>query len=270
MNLEQETKYLMQKYDVHAHKNLGQNFLINEDSLMTISEGVNKEDTIIEIGPGLGTLTEILLEKAKKVIAIELDSKMCYILNDRFKNYDNLEIINDDILNIDINKLATNAKIVANLPYYITTSIITKLLETNIQDIRILIQKEVADRICALPGSKNAGAITYLVNYYADAEIIKKVNKEYFIPSPKVESAIVKLKKLKTPRVQVEDEELLFKLIKANFTMRRKTITNSLGTIIEKNKLIKILNILGINVDARGETLGLQEYAKIVNLLDKN
>ncbi len=119
-------------------------------------------------------------------------------------------------------------------------------------------------------GSKDAGAITYLVNYYADTEIIKKVNKEYFIPSPKVESAIVKLEKLKTPRVQVKNEEMLFKLIKSNFTMRRKTITNSLSTVIEKNKLLEILNILGIKEDIRGETLGLQEYAKIVNLLDKN
>lgn len=270
MDLEQETRYLMKKYDVHAHKNLGQNFLINEDSLIAMAEDVTKNDTIIEIGPGLGTLTEVLLERAKKVITIELDNKMCYIIKDRFKNYDNLEIINEDILNVDINKIAKNAKVVANLPYYITTSIVTKLLETDIQDIKILIQKEVADRICVLPGSKEAGAITYLVNYYADAEIIKKVNKEYFIPSPKVESAIVKLKKLKTPRVEVKNEELLFKLIKANFTMRRKTITNSLSTIIEKNKLIEILNILGINDSVRGETLGLQEYAKIVNLLDKN
>ena len=234
-----------------------------------MAEIVTKNDTVIEIGPGLGTLTEVLLEKSKKVIAIELDSKMCYIIKDRFKNYDNLEIINEDVLNINISELVTDAKVVANLPYYITTSIVMKLLETNIHDIRILIQKEVADRICADPGSKDAGAITYLVNYYADAEIIKKVNKEYFIPSPKVESAIVKLKKLETPRVTVENEELLFKLIKANFTMRRKAITNSLSTVIEKNKLIEILNTLGINDNVRGETLRLQEYAKIVNLLDK-
>ncbi len=151
MNLEQETRYLMNKYDVHAHKSLGQNFLINEDSLVTMAEDVKKNDTVIEIGPGLGTLTEVLLEKAKKVITIELDSKMCYIIKDRFKNYDNLEIINDDILNVDISKLVPNAKVVANLPYYITTQIVTNLLETNIQDIRILIQKEVADRICAKP-----------------------------------------------------------------------------------------------------------------------
>ncbi len=151
MNLEQETRYLINKYDVHAHKNLGQNFLINEDSIIAMTEDVTKNDTIIEIGPGLGTLTEVLLEKAKKVITVELDSKMCYIIKDRFKNYNNLEIINDDILNVDINKIAPSAKVVANLPYYITTSIITKLLDIDIQDIKILIQKEVADRICATP-----------------------------------------------------------------------------------------------------------------------
>ena len=151
MNLEQETRYLINKYDVHAHKNLGQNFLINEDSIIAMTEDVTKNDTIIEIGPGLGTLTEVLLEKAKKVITVELDSKMCYIIKDRFKNYNNLEIINDDILKVDINKIAPSAKVVANLPYYITTSIITKLLDIDIQDIKILIQKEVADRICATP-----------------------------------------------------------------------------------------------------------------------
>lgn len=270
MNIEQETRYLMNKYNVHPHKNLGQNFLVDEESLLTISEGVSEKDTVIEIGPGLGTLTEILLNKAKEVIVIELDSKMCYILEDRFKKYENIKIINEDILKINIDKLATNAKIVANLPYYITTSIITKLLKTKIRDIRILIQKEVADRITAKPGTKDAGAITYFVDYYANAQIIKEVKKEYFIPSPKVESAIVKLEKLDQPRVDVKNEKLLFELIKTNFTKRRKTITNSLVSIIEKEKLVKALNQLNINTDIRGETLSLEEYAKIVNLLDLN
>ena len=197
MNVLEETKYIMDKYNVHPNKKLGQNFLFDEEALERIAQDVQKEDIIIEIGPGLGTLTAILADKAKKVIAIELDKKMIEILNDRFKLYNNVEIINDDILNVDIDKTAKNAKIVANLPYYITTSIITQLLKTKVKDITILIQKEVAERICAETGTKKAGAITYFVKYYADAKIIGEVPKEAFIPSPEVTSSIVKITKKK-------------------------------------------------------------------------
>ena len=164
MNLYEETKYIIDKYNVYPNKKLGQNFLINEQSLNKIAEDVNSDDTIIEIGPGLGTLTKVLLDKAKKVYAVELDPKMCEILKLRFIAYNNLEIINKDILSIDIDKEFPNVKVVANLPYYITTSIITELLKTNIKDITILIQKEVAERICEQPGKSKAGAITYFVN----------------------------------------------------------------------------------------------------------
>ena len=268
MNLYEETKYIIDKYNVYPNKKLGQNFLINEQSLNKIAEDVNSDDIIIEIGPGLGTLTKVLLEKAKKVYAVELDPKMCEILKSRFIAYNNLEIINKDILNIDINKTFPNAKVVANLPYYITTSIITELLKTNIKDITILIQKEVAERICEEHGKSKAGAITYFVNYYADSKIIGNVGKEEFIPRPKVESSIVKITKLEKPRVEVNDEKLFFDLIKTNFTKRRKTILNSLSSIVEKEKLQQILNELNIKNDIRGEQLTLEEYAKLANKLD--
>ena len=269
MNLYEETKYIINKYNVNPNKRLGQNFLICEDTINKIAEEVNDDDVIIEIGPGLGTLTKVLLEKAKKVYAIELDNKMCEILKQRFIAYNNLEIINEDILNIDIDKTIPNAKVVANLPYYVTTSIIMKLLKTKIKDITILIQKEVAERICEKPGNSKAGAITYFVNYYADSQIIKNVGKEEFIPSPKVDSSVVKITKLKKTRVEVNDEKMLFDLIKTNFTKRRKTILNSLSSIIEKEKLQKILNDLNIKDNIRGEELTLEQYAQITNKIKK-
>ncbi len=267
MNTYQETKYIMNKYNVNPNKKLGQNFLIDEQALNKIAEDVKEEDTIIEIGPGLGTLTKILLDKAKKVIVVELDKKMCEILKSRFIAYNNIEIINEDILKLDIDKLASQAKVVANLPYYITTSIITKLLKTNIKDITILIQKEVAERICSKPGEKQAGAITYFVNYYADSKIIGDVSKESFIPNPKVESSIVKLTKLDKPRVEVNNEDLFFKIIKENFTKRRKTILNSLSTIIDKERLKEVLKQLNLNENTRGEELTIKQYADITNMI---
>lgn len=270
----EDTKFLMDKYNIHPNKNLGQNFLIDEGSLNKIAENVSKEDTVVEIGPGLGTLTSILLEKAKKVISIELDPKMCEILKDRFKLYNNFELLNEDVLKIDFKELVkkeerSNFKVVANLPYYITTSIITKLIEEGVSDITVLIQKEVADRICATPGEKEAGAITYFVNYYAEATIIGNVSKECFIPNPKVESAIVNIKLLDKKRVKVDNEEIFFKLIKENFTKRRKTILNSLSSTIEKEKFIQILKELNIPENVRGETLTLQDFANIVNQYNK-
>lgn len=269
MNVLNETKFIMDKYDIHPNKNLGQNFLIDENSLQTIAKDVTKTDTIIEIGPGLGTLTSIMLEKAKEVIAIELDKKMCKILEDRFKLYNNFKLINDDVLKVNISELAKKPKVVANLPYYITTSIITKLIKEDITDITVLIQKEVADRISAKPGEKNAGAITYFVNYYADTEILGTVSKECFIPSPKVESEILQIKKLPEKRVKVENETLFFELIRENFTKRRKNILNSIAGVIEKEKLEKILEKLNINPNARGENLSLQDFANIANEVNK-
>lgn len=267
MNVFEETKYIMNKYNVHPNKKLGQNFLFDEEALNLIASGVNEQDTIIEIGPGLGTLTAILAEKAEKVIAVELDDKMIAILNERFKLYNNVEIIHEDILNVDIDKIAPKAKAVANLPYYITTSIITKLLKTNIKDITVLIQKEVAERICAIPGSKKAGAITYFVNYYANAEIVGNVSKEAFIPNPEVESSIVKLKIRENKLVEVKNETMFFEIIRANFNQRRKTLINSLSTVVDKKILKEILRDLNINENVRGETLTLEQYAQIANKL---
>lgn len=267
MNVFEETKYIMNKYNVHPNKKLGQNFLFDEEALNLIASGVNEQDTIIEIGPGLGTLTAILAEKAEKVIAVELDDKMIAILNERFKLYNNVEIIHEDILNVDIDKIAPKAKVVANLPYYITTSIITKLLKTNIKDITVLIQKEVAERICAIPGSKKAGAITYFVNYYANAEIVGNVSKEAFIPNPEVESSIVKLKIRENKLVEVKNETMFFEIIRANFNQRRKTLINSLSTVVDKERLKEILRDLNINENVRGETLTLEQYAQLANKL---
>ncbi len=269
MNIFEETKFIMNKYDVHPNKRLGQNFLFDEQSLQTIASEVTSEDTVIEIGPGLGTLTAILAEKASKVIAVELDSNMVQILEDRFKLYNNVQIIQDDILYVDIDKIAPKAKIVANLPYYITTSIITKLLNTNIKDITILIQKEVAERICAEPGTKKAGAITYYVKYYADSKIVANVPKECFIPSPEVESAVVKITKRNEKAVKVNNEKLLFDIIKTNFTQRRKTILNSLSSIIDKEVLKNILKECKIEEVERGENLSLEQFAMIANLFDE-
>ena len=265
MNILDETKYILNKYNVHPNKKLGQNFLFDEQSLQTIAQDVTKEDTVIEIGPGLGTLTAILAEKANKVIAIELDSKMVSILKDRFKLYNNVQIVQDDILNVDIDKIAPKAKVVANLPYYITTSIITKLIKTNIKDITILIQKEVAERICAEPGTKRAGAITYFVKYFADSKIIANVPKEYFIPAPEVESSIVKIVKRDKKAAKVNNENLFFEIIKINFTQRRKTILNSLSSIISKEVLKNILKECKINENVRGENLSIDQFAMIAN-----
>ncbi len=265
MNIFEETKYIMNKYDVHPNKKLGQNFLFDEQSLQTIAQDVTEEDTVIEIGPGLGTLTAILAEKANKVIAIELDGNMVNILKKRFKLYNNVQIIQDDILNVDIDKIAPKAKVVANLPYYITTSIITKLIKTNIKEITILIQKEVAERICAEPGTKKAGAITYFVRYYADSKIIANVPKEYFIPSPEVESSIVKIIKKDKKAVEINNENLFFEIIKINFTQRRKTILNSLSSIISKEVLKNILKECKINENVRGENLSIDQFAMIAN-----
>ena len=218
MNLYQETKFILEKNDIRPNKKLGQNFLIDEDALDVISSNVNQDDVVLEIGPGIGSLTNLLLEKAKQVICVELDPKMCKILNERFFLYKNFTLIQNDILKVDLSPFiemyGSNLKVVANLPYYITTSIITELLKAKISDITILIQKEVADRICCKPGEKEAGAITYMVYYYADAEVLTKVPKESFIPNPEVESEVVHLRRLEKPRVEVKNEYLFFQVIK--------------------------------------------------------
>ena len=279
----EDTKFILKKYHITANKKLGQNFLINDEVINGIVEASNiqKEDLVIEIGPGLGTLTSELLENAGKVIAIELDENMIPILNDRFKLYDNFELLNEDVLKVDLNKLISEnmgglskAKVVANLPYYITTPIIMKLLEDklNIESITVMVQKEVADRITAKPGDKLSGSITYSVDYYAEAEKIVFVDKSSFIPAPEVDSEVIKLQIREEPKVHVENEELFFKVIKASFMQRRKTLLNGLsnsGIIKDKESLKKILQKLGLSVDIRGEKLTIEQFAELSNLIDK-
>ncbi len=282
MNLEQETRYILNKYNAHANKGYGQNFLIDQNVVDGILEKaeVNKDDLIIEIGPGLGNLTSPLLENAGKVICIELDPKMVSILTDRFSLYENFELINEDVLKVDLNKLIEDnnqfktAKVVANLPYYITTPIIMKLLEDklNLESITVMVQKEVADRLTDRPGGKEVGAITYSINYYTNPETIIDVPRDSFIPAPNVDSAVIKLDVLKEPKVKVSDEELFFKIIKFSFLQKRKTLMNSLSNsgLIPKDYLEEILNELGIDLRVRAEQLTLEDFANITDYIKNN
>ena len=277
----EETKFIMKKYNIRANKSLGQNFLIDDNVIEKIINGsdVSKNDLVIEIGPGLGTLTKFLLEKAYKVICVELDNKMIDILNDRFKLYNNFEVIHNDILKLDLKSLIEkekqdnnikNIKIVANLPYYITTPIIMKLLEDELDltSITVMIQKEVADRLIATPGDKETGAITYSVYFYADSKSILEVPKNSFIPEPKVTSEVIKLNIRKEPPVKVKSKKIMFKIIKCAFLQRRKTLLNSLTNskvFLNKDEGIKILNKLNLPEDIRPEKLTLQDFADITN-----
>lgn len=280
MNIYEETKFLMKKYNISANKDLGQNFLIDDnviDNIVEVAE-INKKDFVIEIGPGLGTLTSRLVEKAGKVIAIELDKKMLQILNDRFTLYDNFSIINQDVLKVDLNDLIRKentqnytVKIVANLPYYITTPIIMKLLEEklNINSITVMVQKEVADRLTETPGGKNTGAITYCVYYYAEPQEVLTVPSTSFVPEPKVCSEVIKLNIRKEPPVVLEDEKIFFKVVKASFMQRRKTLLNGLANpgIASKEILKGILKELNLPENIRGESLSIEQFAEISNKL---
>lgn len=283
MNLKDETIMMLKKYNVRINKNLGQNFLINENIVDNIieSSNIDKDDLIIEIGPGLGTLTSKLLEKSDKVIVIELDKQMSNIIEDRFKLYRNIKIINDDILKIDLKTLIEKekntgkVKIVANLPYYISTSIIMKLIEENlnIDEIIVMVQKEVAQRILAIPGSKQSGSITYAIDYYTQTEKIVDVSNRCFIPNPNVESEVIKLKLRKEPKIEVQNKKLLFSLIKKNFTQRRKTLANILvnfNFVGDKQTAINILNDNGLDENIRGEKLSLEKFEELEKSIDNN
>lgn len=284
-DLYKETKFIMNKYNIKANKSLGQNFLISEDAVNSIVEcaNISKQDLIIEIGPGLGTLTQELLEQAGKVICIELDTKMVNILQDRFALYENIEIINEDVLKVNLQELIEKekqeyniktAKIVANLPYYITTPIVMKLLEDklNIESIIIMIQKEVAQRLIAKPGDSLSGAITYAIHYYTEPEYITDVSHDAFIPAPEVDSQVIKLNIRKQPAVKVKDEDRLFKIIKFAFMQRRKTLINALsnGNMFEsKEETQKMLENLNIDKKIRGEKLTLEQFAQIADYENK-
>ena len=282
-NLFEETKFILNKYNIKAKKSLGQNFLINEEVVKRIVEcsEISKTDLIIEVGPGIGSLTKYLLEKAGKVISIELDEKMIKILNDRFVLYKNFELINGDILKIDLKELIRNnkdgekiknVKIVANLPYYITTPIIMKLLEEelDINTITVMIQKEVADRLIAIPGEKNTGSITYTVYYYSESEKIMEVPNTSFFPEPEVTSEVIKLNIRDKYPIDQKNKKEMFQIIKYAFMQRRKTLLNSLvNAKILKNKQQgeEMLNELNIKVNVRPEELKLEDFSKITDFL---
>jgi len=284
MDLVKETKFLMSNYGINASKHYGQNFLIDENILNNIvnSARLSKDDLIIEIGPGLGTLTSLLLDKAGKVICIELDENMIRVLRNRFSLYDNFELINNDILKVDLNEIIKlnlehhnlkSAKVVANLPYYITTPIIMKLLESKLEleSIIVMVQKEVGIRLTASPGSKDTGAITYSVNYYTKPELVSTVLNTAFLPVPKVNSAIIKLNVLKSPEIHVSDEALFFKIIKSAFMQKRKTLLNSISNanILGKEYLEEMLTSLNIDLKIRAEQLSLKQFAEIANYIQK-
>ncbi|MBE5819762.1 MAG: 16S rRNA (adenine(1518)-N(6)/adenine(1519)-N(6))-dimethyltransferase RsmA [Clostridiales bacterium] len=284
MELLKETKLLMKKYNITANKRLGQNFLIDEEPIIKAIEAANitKEDLVIEIGPGLGTLTKYLLEEAGKVICIELDERMLKILNDRFLAYSNFQLINDDVLKVDLKNLIKsektneikNVKIVANLPYYITTPIIMKLLEErlDIKSITVMVQKEVADRLVAKPGEEFSGAITYSINYYTNPEKVIDAPNTSFLPAPEVDSAIIKLDVLEQPAVKVLNEKTLFKVIKLAFMQKRKTLLNAFsnGNLLKsKNEIEKMLECLNIDLKIRGEKLTLEQFAEIADYIER-
>ena len=284
-NILEETKFIMKKYNIRANKSLGQNFLINSEVVENIvnSSEINKEDMVIEVGPGLGTLTKYLLEKAGKVLCIELDPKMIKILNDRFSEYDNFEIINADVLKVNLNEVIDenkkngkikNVKVVANLPYYITTPIIMKLLEErlDIESITVMIQKEVADRLIEIPGGKNTGAITYTVYYYCESEKIMEVPNSSFIPEPEVTSEVIKMNLRKEPGVKVDNPKVMFMIIKSAFMQRRKTLLNALTNtkvFINKEEGLNILKKLNLNENVRAEELSLQDFANIAQAITR-
>ena len=270
---EEGIKYIRKKYGFHNTKSLGQNFLADKgviDSIIEASD-IGPEDLVIEIGPGLGVLTQREAQLAKKVYAIELDRDLIPILKDVLGIYDNVEIIHGDILKTDVRALiegsgCERARIIGNLPYYITTPIIMDLLENRVgaESITIMLQKEVAERITASPGSRIYGALSVAVQYYAEVVTVAQASKEMFVPPPKVDSTVLRLDIRKEPAVKVEDESLFFKVVKAGFGQRRKTLLNALtGAGFDKERIKECLEKTGIENTRRAETLSLEEFALI-------
>ena len=272
---------VLQKYQFNFQKKYGQNFLIDTHVLDKIigESGVNKEDLVIEIGPGIGTMTQYLAEAAREVIAIEIDKNLIPILKDTLSEYNNVSIINEDVLKVDIQTLVHErnqgrpVKVVANLPYYITTPIVMGLLESKvaIENITIMVQKEVADRMQEGPGSKEYGALSLAVQYYTKPEIVANVPCNCFMPRPKVGSAVIRLTLHKNPPVEVKDEKFMFQLIRASFNQRRKTLVNGIGNApnlsVTKDDVVKALEEMNLSSNIRGEMLSLEEFAGLSNLL---
>ncbi|OPJ64950.1 16S rRNA (adenine(1518)-N(6)/adenine(1519)-N(6))-dimethyltransferase RsmA [Clostridium chromiireducens] len=270
-----KTQELVKKYNFKFSKSLGQNFLVDDSVLNDIVSGaeVNNEDFIIEIGPGVGTLTAQLLMKAKKVTSIELDNDLIPILQQELGENKNFELIHKDALKVDFNELIgeeKSVKLVANLPYYVTTPIIVKLLKGgyNFKSLTIMIQKEVAERMNAEPDCKDYGSLSVLVQYYCNTSIIRRVPPTCFIPRPKVESIVIRLDRLDEPRVKTKDISFMFELVRAGFNMRRKTLWNAAKTLhVNKEKLEDAFKRSGIDPKRRAETLSLEEFGLLADSL---
>ena len=277
----QKTIEVIQKYEFAFQKKFGQNFLIDThvlDKIISAAE-ITKDDLVVEIGPGIGTMTQYLACAAREVVAIEIDKMLIPILQDTLSAYDNVKIINEDVLKVDINKLAEEknggrpVKVVANLPYYITTPIIMGLFENHVplHSITIMVQKEVADRMRMGPGTKDYGALSLAVQYYAEPYLVANVPQNCFMPRPKIGSAVIKLTVHEKPPVTVRDEKLMFKLIRASFNQRRKTLANGLNNSPElhysKDQIAEAIEKLGTSPSIRGEALTLEEFARLSDIL---
>lgn len=283
LGIPQNTIAVLQKYNFNFQKKFGQNFLIDTHVLEKIIEEshITKDDFVLEIGPGIGTMTQYLCENAREVAAVEIDKNLIPILKDTLSAYDNVEVINEDVLKVDINRLAEEKnggkpiKVVANLPYYITTPIIMGLFECHvpIDSITIMVQKEVADRMQVGPGTKDYGALSLAVQYYAKPEIVANVPPNCFMPRPKVGSAVIRLTRHKEPPVQVEDEKLMFRLIRASFNQRRKTLVNGLKNApdlsFSREVILESIKELGLPETIRGEALTLEQFAELSNIMCK-
>ena len=276
----QKTIEVIQKYEFAFQKKFGQNFLIDThvlDKIISAAE-ITKDDLVVEIGPGIGTMTQYLACAAREVVAIEIDKMLIPILQDTFSAYDNVTVINEDVLKVDLNKLAEEknggrpVKVVANLPYYITTPIIMGLFENHVplHSITIMVQKEVADRMRMGPGTKDYGALSLAVQYYAEPYLVANVPPNCFMPRPNVGSAVIKLTVHENPPVVVRDEQLMFRLIRASFNQRRKTLANGLNNSPElhysKEQIAEAIEKLGTSPSVRGEALTLEEFARLADI----
>lgn len=278
------TKEVLARYNMSAKKKFGQNFLIDSGVLEGIVEaaGVTEDDCVLEIGPGIGSLTQYLAEAAGRVVAVEIDKTLLPVLDDTLSEYDNVTIINNDVLKVDITEVVNEynqgrpIKVVANLPYYITTPIIMKLFESGapIESITVMVQKEVADRMSAGPGNKDYGSLSLAVGFYAEAQAVMDVPPSSFIPQPKVGSAVVKLVRCDEPRVSVKDEKFMFAIIRDAFNQRRKTLSNAISNGAElhvsRQQITDALKTMGIDERARGETLTLAQFAELSDILQSS
>ncbi|CEQ19477.1 16S rRNA (adenine(1518)-N(6)/adenine(1519)-N(6))-dimethyltransferase RsmA [Paraclostridium sordellii] len=276
-----KTKEVVDKHGFKFSKSLGQNFLIDDNVIDRILDGarLSEGDKIIEVGPGIGTLTREMGRVADKVVAIEIDKTLIPILKDTLDEFENIEVINQDILKVNVEDLVKEklnggpVKLVANLPYYITTPIVMKFLEEDIPvtDIVVMVQKEVADRMNANPGTKDYGALSVAVQYYCDTEIVAKAPRHMFIPQPNVDSTVIGLHVREKRKYNVDSEDIFFKTVKAAFGQRRKTLLNALGTLgfLNKDEIREVLNEANIDEKRRGETLSIEEFANLSNCVNK-